>query len=111
MIAWSTSLTATPSHVTLFTLPLPTPGPAHTLILATLPEFVSETLRTRMFSTISTYCGYWPREPTLMPWLPVQSLLQCQRDGNAKQSSGKYRFCTRTLVEFGLKLTQLQCRS
>jgi hypothetical protein len=27
---------------------------------------------TKMFSTMSNSPGYWPREPTLMPWLPLQ---------------------------------------
>lgn len=40
-------------------------------------------------STMSYAPGYWPSEPTLMPWLPLQCM-----------------FCTKISVEFGLKETQ-----
>jgi len=89
MIGLSTLDIVKPLNVTLFTRPLPTPGPANALIRAPFWALVILTFVARTFSTISNTPENSPSEPTDMPWDPVQ-----------------LKFDTRMLVEFGLKLTQ-----
>jgi len=61
----------------------------HTLMRAPSLALCMLISLTKMFSTMSNSPGYWPREPTLMPWLPLQ-----------------WRLCIRMLVLLGLKDTQ-----
>lgn len=61
----------------------------HTLMRAPSDELAMVMLRTRMSSTWSMREGYWPSEPTEMPWVPLQ-----------------WRFWTRMDVLLGLNDTQ-----
>lgn len=61
----------------------------HTLMRAPSDELTMVMLRTRMSSTWSMRVGYWPSEPTEMPWVPLQ-----------------WRFWTRMDVLLGLNDTQ-----